>query len=327
MFCNLADAIESETQAQLVGYAVDAELLYSKQCAIDTGEELLGTPLKLSDEVISSVAAKIATARRLHGADSTYVIGLFAGLDWLFEGADADGVRRQLHDRVLELEGAPEPAAALPDAVVADPKSGPAIDGGIVENAWVKGAVKWFNNDKGYGFISTESDTDVFVHWRDISSWDRSLGQGDEVEFMVTKTAKGYQAVNVMKSDKPPAGESADRTDVADSEASVEESAVASSTEIDAESSESAAETPQSAEPAESSEAWNDGDSDSAEGVPDKGEIRGAMESAAVEGSGADRETAATSEPEGQAEEAVPSNHTTDAAESHTDDQDSAQAV
>lgn len=286
----------------------------------------MGTPLTLSDEVISSVAAKIATARRLHGADSTYIVGLFAGLDWLFEGSDADGVRRRLHNRVLEIEGAPEPAADLSDAVVAEPKFDPAIDDGVVENAWVKGAVKWFNNDKGYGFISTESDTDVFVHWRDISSWDRSLGQGDEVEFMVTKTAKGYQAVNVMKSDKP-LGESADRTDVADSEASVEEPEVASSTEIDTESSESAAETPQGAEPAESSKAWNDGASDSAERVPDEGEIPGAMESAAVGGSGADRETAATSEPEGQAEEVVPSNHTTDAAENHTNDQDSAQAV
>ncbi|HIC68782.1 MAG TPA: hypothetical protein EYO90_04550, partial [Candidatus Latescibacteria bacterium] len=71
----------------------------------------------------------------------------------------------------------------------------------------MKGSVKWFNNDKGYGFISTASDTDVFVHWRDITSWDRSLGQGDEVEFMVTKTAKGFQAVNVMKKesgDAPP---------------------------------------------------------------------------------------------------------------------------
>ena len=47
------------------------------------------------------------------------------------------------------------------------------------------GVVKWFNNDKGYGFISTHSHIDVFVHWRDISSWDRSLAQGDEVEFVV----------------------------------------------------------------------------------------------------------------------------------------------
>ncbi|MBM3278486.1 MAG: cold shock domain-containing protein [Candidatus Handelsmanbacteria bacterium] len=71
----------------------------------------------------------------------------------------------------------------------------------------MKGKVKWFNNDKGYGFISTESSTDVFVHWRDISSWDRTLAQGDEVEFMVTKTAKGFQAINVMKAGKEGAGE------------------------------------------------------------------------------------------------------------------------
>ncbi|MAN25322.1 MAG: hypothetical protein CME10_13735 [Gemmatimonadetes bacterium] len=69
----------------------------------------------------------------------------------------------------------------------------------LSENAWIKGVVKWFNNDKGYGFISTESKVDVFVHWRDISSWDRSLEQGDEVEFMVTRSEKGFQAINVMK--------------------------------------------------------------------------------------------------------------------------------
>ena len=48
---------------------------------------------------------------------------------------------------------------------------------------------------------------DVFVHWRDISSWDRSLVQGDEVEFMVTRTAKGFQAINVMKAGGDDTGE------------------------------------------------------------------------------------------------------------------------
>ena len=79
----------------------------------------------------------------------------------------------------------------------------------LAENTWTRGIVKWFNNDKGYGFISTDSHVDVFVHWRDISSWDRTLAQDDEVEFMVTRTAKGFQAINVMKAGQDPGEETA----------------------------------------------------------------------------------------------------------------------
>lgn len=149
----------------------------------------------VDNALLASLAEKITQARKLYGADSPYVIGLFAGFDWLLAGSEgAESARRQLCDRVVEHEsGRPSKAAAEP-----------ATPGGdaLVENSWIKGKVKWFNNDKGYGFISTDGSTDVFVHWRDISSWDRSLTQGDEVEFMVTKTAKGFQAINVMKASK-----------------------------------------------------------------------------------------------------------------------------
>jgi cold shock protein len=60
------------------------------------------------------------------------------------------------------------------------------------------GTVKWFNADKGYGFIAPESGEDVFVHFSAIqSSGYRSLDEGQAVEFDVTPGPKGAQAANV----------------------------------------------------------------------------------------------------------------------------------
>jgi cold shock protein len=58
--------------------------------------------------------------------------------------------------------------------------------------------VKWFNADKGYGFIAPESGEDVFVHFSAIQSTGyRSLDEGQTVEFDVTQGPKGPQAANV----------------------------------------------------------------------------------------------------------------------------------
>ena len=63
-----------------------------------------------------------------------------------------------------------------------------------------KGKVKWFNNQKGYGFITPENGADVFVHHTAIQGEGyKSLEEGQEVEFGVTKGPKGDQAVNVVK--------------------------------------------------------------------------------------------------------------------------------
>jgi CspA family cold shock protein len=63
-----------------------------------------------------------------------------------------------------------------------------------------KGTVKWFDNSKGYGFIAVESGRDVFVHHTAIQGTGfKSLNEGDQVEFDVTKGPKGDQAANVVK--------------------------------------------------------------------------------------------------------------------------------
>jgi cold shock protein len=60
------------------------------------------------------------------------------------------------------------------------------------------GTVKWFNADKGYGFIKPESGEDVFVHFSAIQATGyRSLDEGQTVEFDITQGQKGPQAANV----------------------------------------------------------------------------------------------------------------------------------
>ena len=63
-----------------------------------------------------------------------------------------------------------------------------------------QGTVKWFNNEKGYGFISRNSGDDVFVHHSAIQGGGfKSLNEGDSIEFEVAKGPKGLQAQNVVK--------------------------------------------------------------------------------------------------------------------------------
>ncbi|RCK73058.1 MAG: Cold shock protein CspA [Ignavibacteriae bacterium] len=62
------------------------------------------------------------------------------------------------------------------------------------------GKVKWFNNTKGFGFLTRESGEDVFVHYRSIvGDGYKSLKQGDSVQFEVEQTPKGLQATKVKK--------------------------------------------------------------------------------------------------------------------------------
>jgi CspA family cold shock protein len=71
-----------------------------------------------------------------------------------------------------------------------------AIGGKMSER--VVGTVKWFNGDKGYGFLAREGGPDVFVHYSAIDGDGfRSLQEGQKVEFTVEKGPKGLQAANV----------------------------------------------------------------------------------------------------------------------------------
>jgi len=64
-----------------------------------------------------------------------------------------------------------------------------------------KGKVKWFNSEKGYGFIESEDGTDVFVHFSAINmDGYKTLDEGMEVEFEVIDGAKGPQASDVRRS-------------------------------------------------------------------------------------------------------------------------------
>ena len=62
------------------------------------------------------------------------------------------------------------------------------------------GKVKWFNETKGYGFITSDDGTDVFVHYSAIQGEGfKTLNENEDVEFEITDGPKGPQAVNVIK--------------------------------------------------------------------------------------------------------------------------------
>ena len=63
-----------------------------------------------------------------------------------------------------------------------------------------KGTVKWFNDSKGFGFLTAEDGTEAFVHHTDIQGEGfKSLAEGESVTFEITEGPKGPKAINVVK--------------------------------------------------------------------------------------------------------------------------------
>ncbi|WP_291563184.1 MULTISPECIES: cold-shock protein [unclassified Clostridium] len=62
------------------------------------------------------------------------------------------------------------------------------------------GTVKWFNSEKGFGFLSVEGEEDVFIHFSSIQGEGyKTLEEGDKVQFEVVEGSRGPQAANVVK--------------------------------------------------------------------------------------------------------------------------------
>ncbi|MBU5227321.1 cold shock domain-containing protein [Clostridium senegalense] len=63
------------------------------------------------------------------------------------------------------------------------------------------GVIKWFDNSKGYGFISANNGNDIFVHHSQVKEKgnDKDLHEGEQVEFDITEGSKGPMAINVQK--------------------------------------------------------------------------------------------------------------------------------
>lgn len=70
------------------------------------------------------------------------------------------------------------------------------------------GRVKWFNNDKGYGFVEYKDNEDVFIHYSTIQQDGyKTLSEGQYVEYELISTPKGYQALNVVPVKEPAMSE------------------------------------------------------------------------------------------------------------------------
>ena len=100
----------------------------------------------------------------------------------------------------LHPPGTEAPATPAGRAVTFGTAQARALGPGFKEQAVATGTVKWFNEAKGFGFISQENGEDVFIHFSAIQGTGfKTLAEGERLEFDVTRGPKGLQAANARK--------------------------------------------------------------------------------------------------------------------------------
>jgi molybdopterin synthase sulfur carrier subunit len=160
------------------------------------------------EEYRMAVSVRIPTILRSYTGDQSQVEAEGATLSAVIESLEASfpGIRARVLDDAGALRRFVNIYVAEEDVRFAEGLDTPTPDGtqvsiipAVAGGAPVQGVVKWFNSDKGYGFIEVEGEDDVFVHWSKIKSDGyKTLDDGQAVEFEVVDGPKGREADEVV---------------------------------------------------------------------------------------------------------------------------------
>jgi cold shock CspA family protein/molybdopterin converting factor small subunit len=164
--------------------------------------------LFVHEEYPMAVSVRIPTILRSYTGDQSQVQADGATLAAVIESLEQSfpGIRARVLDDAGALRRFVNIYVAEEDVRFAEGLDTPTPDGtqvsiipAVAGGAPVQGVVKWFNSDKGFGFIEVEGEDDVFVHWSKIKSDGyKTLEDGQSVEFEVVDGPKGREAHEVV---------------------------------------------------------------------------------------------------------------------------------